>query len=242
MSIFTNFCVIFHCLTAIMKSPTLVLCAGAMLLTGCNSANNPQKAITGATLIDGTGGAGVPDAVVVIANGKIVAAGPRSSTTVPSGFTTVDGSGKFIVPGIVDVSVRVEPEAAKATAEMSSYLKAGITTIGTSEKVTAPGPRVFPASEQSAGIADLVIASGGYGPDATLAKIERLAKAEIPSTQVIQAATQNGGAWLKQPAIGQLKAGSSADLILLTADPLADVKNLRKVDRVMLDGNWVATK
>ena len=84
MSIFTNFCVIFYCLTAIMKSPTLVLCAGAMLLTGCNSANNPQKAITGATLIDGTGGVGIPDAVVVIANGKIVAAGPRSSTTVPS--------------------------------------------------------------------------------------------------------------------------------------------------------------
>jgi imidazolonepropionase-like amidohydrolase len=242
MSIFTNFCVIFHCLTANMNSSTLILCAGALLLAGCKTSDSPQKAITGATLIDGSGGPAIPDSVVLIDGGRIVAAGPRSAIPILSRFATIDAAGKFIVPGIVDVSVRLEPEPAKAAQEMSAYPRSGITTIGAAEKTTAQGPHLFPASEQHAGIADLVIATGGYGPEATLTKIERLAKAEIAPAQVIQAATQNGGVWLKQRDVGQIKTGAHADLILLTADPLADIKNLRKIDRVMLDGNWIVPK
>lgn len=64
-------------------------------------------AITGATLIDGNGGAPVADSVVVIANGRITAAGPRASTTVPSGATIINGGGKFLLPGLVDTNVHL---------------------------------------------------------------------------------------------------------------------------------------
>jgi len=30
-----------------------------------------------------------------------------------------------------------------------------------------------------------------------------------------------------------------ADLILVSANPLEDVRNLRKIDRLMLNGEWV---
>jgi imidazolonepropionase-like amidohydrolase len=245
MSFRTKFCVIHcltHCFQATMYIFTLLVCAAALILSGCKPSDSPQKAITGATLVDGSGGPPVPDSVVVIDNGRITAAGPRSSTPVPAGFTTMEAAGKFIVPGLVDASVRIEPDPAKAAVEMSSFLRAGITSIGSAEKTIAPGPHVFPATDQRAGIADLVIASGGYGPEATLAKIERLAKAEIATAQVIQAATQNGGSWLKQADIGRIKSGARADLILLSADPLADIKNLHKIDRVMLDGSWISLK
>jgi imidazolonepropionase-like amidohydrolase len=42
-------------------------------------------ALRGARLIEGTGRAPVDDAVVIVRDGRIAAAGPRASTPVPSG-------------------------------------------------------------------------------------------------------------------------------------------------------------
>ena len=39
--------------------------------------------------------------------------------------------------------------------------------------------------------------------------------------------------------IGTLTSGMSADLIVLDADPLADIRNTLQIDRVMLRGEWV---
>ena len=38
---------------------------------------------------------------------------------------------------------------------------------------------------------------------------------------------------------GTVVAGMSADLIVLNADPLADIRNTLQIDRVMLRGEWV---
>lgn len=64
-------------------------------------------AINGATLIDGSGGAPVPDAVVVVTGDRISAAGPRASTPVPAGATVIDALGQFIVPGFIDTNVHL---------------------------------------------------------------------------------------------------------------------------------------
>ena len=45
--------------------------------------------------------------VIVIADGRITAAGPRSSTPVPAGATIIDGAGKFVVPGLIDTNVHL---------------------------------------------------------------------------------------------------------------------------------------
>ncbi|HUX33955.1 MAG TPA: amidohydrolase family protein [Gemmatimonadaceae bacterium] len=57
-------------------------------------------ALVGATLIDGTGAAAVPDATVITANGTIVAAGPSAQVRVPAGAQRVDVRGKTIMPGL----------------------------------------------------------------------------------------------------------------------------------------------
>ena len=75
--------------------------------SGLLFAQSPATAITGATLIDGNGGAAVADGVVVIANGRIAAIGPRASTPVPPGATIVNGAGKFVLPGLVDTNVHL---------------------------------------------------------------------------------------------------------------------------------------
>lgn len=62
-------------------------------------------ALTGANVItmrDGTDEV-IRDAVVVIERNRITAVGPRSQVQIPSGAHTVDVSGRWIMPGIVDV-------------------------------------------------------------------------------------------------------------------------------------------
>ncbi len=68
---------------------------------------SPVVAITGATLFDGTGSPPIPDAAIVIVDGRIAAAGPRSSVAIPDGATGIDGAGKFVIPGLVDTNVHL---------------------------------------------------------------------------------------------------------------------------------------
>lgn len=62
----------------------------------------PPKAITGATLIDGRGGAPLPNANIIIRDGKIDCAG---ACPVPEGIDVVDGRGLWVTPGLVDAHV-----------------------------------------------------------------------------------------------------------------------------------------
>jgi len=81
-------------------------------------------ALLGATLIDGTGAPAIPDATLVVADGKIVAVGPRATTPVPSGAHRVDVRGKTIMPGLWDMHAHVmQMEWAPV------YLAAGVTTV-----------------------------------------------------------------------------------------------------------------
>ena len=61
-----------------------------------------MKAITGATLIDGTGSAPVADAVVLIEGSDIVGVGSAESVQIPDGAEVIDASGMTLMPGLID--------------------------------------------------------------------------------------------------------------------------------------------
>lgn len=65
----------------------------------------PPRAFTGATLLDGTGGAPVKDAVVLVRGGRIDCAGSRAACPVPPGVARTDLTGAFLTPGLVDAHV-----------------------------------------------------------------------------------------------------------------------------------------
>ncbi len=72
---------------------------------------------------------------------------------------------------------------------------------------------------------------------ATLAAIEGLVELGMTTSQAIVAATKNGAiASQGLKDFGTLEAGKLADILLLDADPLADIKNIRKLNMVMRDG------
>lgn len=74
----------------------------------------------------------------------------------------------------------------------------------------------------------------------TIQAIEGLVELGMTTSQAIVAATKNGAiACRKQADFGTLEAGKLADLVILDADPLADIHNIRKVRAVMKEGKVI---
>jgi imidazolonepropionase-like amidohydrolase len=81
-------------------------------------------AMTGATIVDGTGRTPIVDGVIVVRDGTIAGVGPRASVTIPPDVPSVAVDGKTIVPGLWDMHTHVtQVEWAPA------YLAAGVTTV-----------------------------------------------------------------------------------------------------------------
>ncbi len=58
--------------------------------------------IQGGTLIDGNGGAPVPNSVIVVTGNRITAVGRAGQVQIPAGATVINAAGKYITPGMID--------------------------------------------------------------------------------------------------------------------------------------------
>ncbi|MGH9632591.1 MAG: amidohydrolase family protein [Bryobacteraceae bacterium] len=78
-----------------------LLAAGILLFLPIAFGQPAPIAFTGARIIP-VSGPEIEDGVLVIHNGRILAAGPAGSTTIPSNAAKMDATGKVIMPGLVD--------------------------------------------------------------------------------------------------------------------------------------------
>jgi len=74
-------------------------------------------------------------------------------------------------------------------------------------------------------------------------ELRLLVAAGLTNEQALRTATANGGMatrqWVNRTAcIGVIKAGCEADLVLLRANPLDDIRNAAMIAGVMADGRW----
>ena len=83
-----------------------------------------RVALVGATLIDGSGRAAIPDATVIVADGLIVAAGPSATVKVPLDTKSFDVRGKTIVPGLWDMHAHLHQ-----IEWIPVYIAAGVTSV-----------------------------------------------------------------------------------------------------------------
>ena len=67
-----------------------------------------------------------------------------------------------------------------------------------------------------------------------------LVRAGLTPYQALRTGTVNTGIFLRQPDLGTIKIGNVSDLLLLTANPLIDIRNTKKVDGVMLGSKWLS--
>jgi imidazolonepropionase-like amidohydrolase len=79
----------------------LFLCLSCSLSPGAQK--NEPLVLTHITVIDCTGAAPKPDSAVVISGSQITVIGPSDSVSIPAGARVVDGSGKFLIPGLWDM-------------------------------------------------------------------------------------------------------------------------------------------
>ena len=128
------------------------LVALAVLLTAaCGADDTNRIVLIGATVINGAGGAPLPNAVVVINGSTIEAIGPAGAVEVPGGAQEIDLTGRWIIPGLIDADARAEPWA------LTRFLAYGITTIRDlrtdtesvmalsqrTERAETSGPRIY---------------------------------------------------------------------------------------------------
>ena len=340
--------------------PTIWL---ATFLAGCKPAEEPAalKAIVGAVLLDSTGGPPISDSVVTIEGSRIRAVGSRSSLPVPAAAEKIDGSGKFLVPGLIDLHAHLEASAGRQAIQqrLNHYLYYGFTSVrsdGTGDGAFAVREaerqdalvtaRLFlsgraetrrdvaklaarqvdaieirgndrhaeegileearqfhiPVIKDIFSLADArflvdngaagflhmirdteaidpvfiaqlrdlrivfapMLGQGGAPAELAIAKrntkrladggvlmavgsdgdprpeLEMLVEAGLSPADVLTAATQHDAlalGWLDQ--LGTIEPGKRADLLLLSANPVEDIRNLGKIDRIMLDGRWI---
>jgi imidazolonepropionase-like amidohydrolase len=144
-------------------------------------------AILADRLIDGTGRQPVEAAVLVVADGRIAAVGPRSSVRIPEGAQVVDGDDLTLLPGFIDSHVHLAGQsgvdfnrllmtrrsmlllmsvpntAATLQAGVTSVRDAGLSPASVRDAIDAgyfPGPRCLMA-------VSILSQSGGHG-DSTM--------------------------------------------------------------------------
>lgn len=69
-------------------------------------------------------------------------------------------------------------------------------------------------------------------------ELELLVQAGLTPMQALQSATKNPGEYLGFADTGTIERGKRADLVLLDANPLTDIKNTRKIQSVVLAGRY----
>lgn len=107
-------------------SRALRVCGFLLTATHALAAQQPAapKLFFGFTLIDGTDRPPVPNAAMVLRDGRIVAAGPLTSISIPVGAERVSLAGKFVMPGLVNAHGHVS-----AMADLSTYAAYGVTSV-----------------------------------------------------------------------------------------------------------------
>jgi Amidohydrolase family len=88
----------------------------------------PPLVLVGGTIIDltdwGHSANDIPDAIVYIRDGHILAVGPRSALPIPKGSRVIDCTGKFLIPGLIDGFAGMNSQG-----QANANLYMGVTTV-----------------------------------------------------------------------------------------------------------------
>jgi len=90
------------------------------------------------------------------------------------------------------------------------------------------------------------IITGGIPGSALHHEMEMLVESGLTPMQALKSATSWSAEILEgknkargEAKIGSIRAGNFADLVVVSADPLSDISNTKKIERVMKNGRWV---
>jgi hypothetical protein len=105
------------------------LIAAVLVLSAGTTAPQPAApilAITGIAVVDAARGTLLRDRTILVERSRIVAIGPASSTRVPADARVLDGSGRFLIPGLWDMHAHA---VLFGPTSLTLYLANGVTGI-----------------------------------------------------------------------------------------------------------------
>ncbi len=69
-------------------------------------------------------------------------------------------------------------------------------------------------------------------------ELQYLVDAGLTPYEAIKTGTVNVGRFYKNPLMGTIREGAPADLVLLSANPLTDIKNTKSIEGVLIGSTW----
>ena len=202
--------------------------------------------ITNVNVVDVAAGEVLPNRMVVIHDGCIISIGTKA----PGGRAVqrLAGRGKYLVPGLWDTHVQAPASKTRERELLGRLVARGVTTIcyfslpaarsavlATQHAVeagTQVGPRLVLAGAKSGWEAP----NQAHSTD-VLDRLTRLVAAGHTPLEALQAATLAPAAAAGYRYIlGQVAPDFRADLLLLDANPLEDIRHLQQVRAVVLRG------
>src|SRR5688572_21544729 len=106
----------------------LSLFAGTMAAQS-NQAGREDLAITGVAVVDVAKSRIVPNQVVLIRGGRVTAVEPSRRARLPAGIRTLDGSNKYLIPGLLDMHAHLILSGKPTEIEMPLLVANGVTGV-----------------------------------------------------------------------------------------------------------------
>ncbi len=94
---------------------------------------------------------------------------------------------------------------------------------------------------QRAGVIILAGSDGGKPGESLHQELELLVASGLTPAQALRSATIEPARYLGAASLGAVEQGKTADLVILDGDPLADIRNTRKIAAVVLGGKYLAS-
>jgi adenine deaminase len=206
-----------------------------------------EVVIRGISVVDVEAGRVLPARDIVVRGTRIERVSP-TGRELPRGKTLIEGRGKFAIPGLIDAPVRL---AAFSPATLQRLLAAGITTVA--DVGTDPAqltrwrrdlndgrlyaPRIAQGCGSAPSPAEGAARTSPDAPGAIHDELVRLVSTpgHTPA-DALRGVTLDRARALCLDRLGTLAAGAPADLVVLAANPLDDIRHTRAIDAVVFRG------
>ena len=95
-------------------------------ITAVAQQSPPTIAVRDVTVISGTGAPPAAHTTVLIRGDRIAAIGPAAETAIPSDARVIEGAGRYLIPGLIDLHVHLSKTRASS---LGLFVANGVTTV-----------------------------------------------------------------------------------------------------------------